>query len=580
MRVLAAGMLGTSVVAVATSAHATPPAASSTGVHHPAIHENPVTQPASPHSTGRLGPAHTPDDTGAFPDAPTRPGSDGSSSADVRRQGVDVPGGWIVWPVAAGVLAATAIALLRSRTLAPASALLRAIRAARHGAADPTSEEPTTTTYDIAVLEQDATTAPRLTIGLREATDLGIDALPADGVAITGPGSTDALRGILAAAATSTNATIVIPADLLHALTGAQLSLPGVTPTHDTHAAMHRIQMEIHRRYTLTHETNTSSTDNVHPPLVLLIEPPTVQPRRLAALAELGSEHDVRIVVAGQWDAGDTWSVDRYGRTTAGTATIGRVNMLNPQGLAQLAQALKRTTGPAAVSDQAAPPEPPVSAIFHLSILGPLRLATSSSPAIHIRRSGSRQIAVYLALHPDGTSRYELLEHIFGHMTMSSATTSLDSCLYELRRLLAANDGSALMRLDDTYRLDPQLITVDWWQLLYHLRRGDLTQATTQYAGPIADGHTWPWLPEHRQNARHLIADAHAALARTATTPEQALTHALVGITIDPYSTASHDAAIDAYTRLDQADHAQTLREEMVKRLADLQRVERQRMSE
>jgi len=124
-----------------------------------------------------------------------------------------------------------------------------------------------------------------------------------------------------------------------------------------------------------------------------------------------------------------------------------------------------------------------------------------------------------------------------------------------------------------------RLVTVNWWQLLYHLRLGELTQATAHYTGHIADGYTWPWLLEHRQNARHLIADAHAALARTATTPDQALTHALAGITIDPYSTASYDATADAYTRLGQADHAQTLREEMVKRLANLRRVERQHMS-
>ncbi|HZM75405.1 MAG TPA: hypothetical protein VFC19_06745 [Candidatus Limnocylindrales bacterium] len=564
MRILAAGMLGTSVVTLTTAAHASPPAASLSTANHPTTHRS-SGHAAPVHNAARPVPAHA--GTGNPDVVQDQPDADRPASIHTQRA-VDLPGGWIVWPVAAGILAATAITLLRSRiTLAPASALLRAIRAVRHRVSDPDSQQPHAAVGDdIAVLEQDANTVLPLTIGLRGATEIGIDSLPSNGVGVTGPGSTDALRGILAAAATCTSAAIVMSADLLHTLTGTHPPLPGITMTKDTHTAMHTIQMEIHRRYTLTPEPTKPTAKHRHPPLLLLIEPVS-DSRRLAALAELGSHHNIRIVVAGQWHAGATWSVDRHGHTRSGTTAVGRINMLNPEALTQITHELQPLTEHTANPAQAAPPSSQPSAPFHLRILGALQLTTASHPAIHIRRSDSRQIAVYLALHPDGATRDDLLEHIFGHMTMASATTSLDSCLYELRRLLTIDGHSALVRLDDQYRLDPQLVAVDWWQLLHHLQRGDLTQATAHYTGHIADGHTWDWLPEYRQNTRHLIADAHATLTRTVATPNHALTHALAGINIDPYSTACYDTAISAYMQLDQPDHAQALREEKARRL-------------
>jgi DNA-binding SARP family transcriptional activator len=577
LRVLAAGMLGTSVVALATPAHASPPAATSTTAEHP------PTGHTGQNADGAAALVHNAI-RGVPVDAATGTRSpDGRSDADrsprfYAHRGVDIPGGWVVWPVAAGVLAATAITLLRSGGLAPASALVRAIRAARHPTdpdrEQPATEEPASVGDDIAALEQDATTRHPLTIGLYGTTEIGIDSLPRSGVGIAGPGSMDALRAILVAAATCTDAAVVIPASLLHTLTGthpSQPSLPGITAAKDAAEAMHSIQMEIHRRFTLDQENNTRA--QAHPPLLLLIEP-TLRARRLAALAELGGEHNVRIVVAGPWPEGTTWTVDRHGHTTSGTSgtvIIGRVNILNHEALTQIAHALQPTAEPAASPAEATPPasapaSPPLTPI-HLCILGPPRLVTASSPALHIRRSGSRQIAVYLALHPDGANRDQLLEHVFGHLRMASAATSLNSCLYELRRLLTIDHRSALLRVDDLYRLDPQLVTVDWWQLLHHLQRGDLAQATACYTGPIADGHTWHWLPEHRQNARRLIADTHATLARTAATPDQGLTHALAGINTDPYSTTCYLAAIDAAMKMGQPDRAQAFREQMARRL-------------
>ncbi|GIH05713.1 hypothetical protein Rhe02_37800 [Rhizocola hellebori] len=559
MRVLAAGMLGTSVIALAAPAHAAAPA-----VATPTTPDLQSARPATGH--GPATPPGTPSPPAGADHGGGAAASDLDQPADTSR-GVEVPGGWVVWPLAAGILAATAINLLQSRTTPPASALLRAIRAARHPVIDPAADEhPAAGGDDIAALEHDAATTAPHTIGVQHRTAIGIAALPRHGVGITGPGGADALRGILAAAACTTS-TVIVTGDLVHSLASLSEPLPGLRTTADLHAALHAVQMEIHHRYTTGTPPTESTADSGHPPLLLIVEP-QAPPGRVAALAELGADLNIRIVVAGPWKPGATWSVDRHGHTTCNSENVGRLNILNPAALAQIAHTLQPpTTEPATIPPAAAPSPPPRLAPFHLHVLGRVRLSTPADPDTHIRRSGSRQIAVYLALHPDGATRDELLEHIFGHMTRASAAGSLNSCLYEIRRLLSIDDRSVLTRLDDSYRLDPDMITVDWWQLLHDLQHGHLEHAVASYLGPIADGHTWDWLPEHRQTARHLIADTHARLAHTASSSHQALEHALAGITVDPYSQACYQAAIDAHQHLGHSAQAQTLHAQMVQRL-------------
>ncbi|HZM79262.1 MAG TPA: bacterial transcriptional activator domain-containing protein, partial [Candidatus Limnocylindrales bacterium] len=415
-------------------------------------------------------------------------------------------------------------------------------------------------------------------------TAIGLDDLPGGGVGLTGPGSDAALRGVLAAAAVAADATVVIPRDLLHRLSAPHPPTSNVTVAADAHNAMHAVQLEIGWRFLASHDPTSHDSTVVaqHPPLVLLIEAPA-DPRRLSALAELGSDLRVRVIVAGPWPTGATWSVDPHGyishkhthmhtgQRTGKSTTIGRLNILDSAALAHIGQALRTDTSPTATLPAPRPPVQRPSTPFHLRILGPPRLTSPTDPDVHIRRSGSRQIAVYLTLHPDGVARADLLDNIVGHLKTSTAATSLNSCLHGLKQILTIDDRSALLRLDDgRYRLDPDLITTDWWQLLHHLQSGDLNHAVTLYTGPIADGYAWDWLPEHRQTARHLIADTHAHLAHLAhiaKTPDLALDHALAGISIDPYTPACYHAAIDAHLRLGNTRQAQILRHDLAQRL-------------
>lgn len=554
LRLLAAGMLGTSALTLATPAHAA----------------------ALPSPTAPIAPEHpfAPHDTHDVDgDRHLRHLHAADPGANVHtRHSAHLPGGWIAWPVAVGILTAAAIALLHRRTLPPATDLLRAIRAARRPPIDPTADQPPADTShdvsDIAELEADAATTAPLTFGLHGTTSILLADLPRSGVGLTGPGHADALRGILAAAAAATTeTTVIIPRPLLNTLTAAT-HLPRLTVTTDVTAALHTLQMQIHHRYLESSHTTAPPAADRHRPLLLITEPPT-DPARLHALAQLGAEFNVRIIIAGHWHAGPTWTVDPHGYASHHRTPLGRLNVLTTAALHQIGHTLHpaHQTAPPPIAAPIPPPAPTATPPLHLAVLGRPTLTTPTDPATHIRRSGSQQIAVYLALHPDGATRENLLELSFGHMRAAAAATSLDSCLYELRRTLTVNGHRALQHIDHRYLLDPSLISVDWWQLLRHLQAGQLCQAVACYRGPLADGHAWDWLPEHRQHIRHLVADLHARLAHAASTPEQALHHALTGITVDPYSPACYQAAIDAYHHLGNIEQAQILQAEMIRRL-------------
>jgi len=567
LRLLAAGLAGGSVVAVAGTAHAAEPSAATT----PATTDHlAATSPAarSTSAASVVSPAATQQPT---PD-PHGDGSIGQPAAPGVRTGVAVPGGWIAWPVAAGVLAAAAIALLRGYHPRHGSSVVRAIRAARHPALDPAAEQPLSLlpSDDIGDLERDATTAAGPAIGLTGSATMSFAMLPHGGVGFTGPGTADALRAILATAAvTAEPVTVVIPRALLTTLINPVVDLRRIIVATDIPEGVRILQAQLHQRGTTSREHNPGNTPSDHAPLVLLTPSPS-DPRRLSALAELGHELNIHIIVAGVWPPGVTWHIDSDGHTTRNGTPIGRLNILNEAALTQivgLLQPATRRTAEATLADHQPPMAASQALPFRLAILGRPQLATPTSSAVHIRRSGSWQLAVYLALQPDGVTRADLLETIFGHLKQSTATASLNTCLYELRRALIVNGHTALLTIDDRHRLDPALITVDWWQLEADLRRGNYEAAIARYTGPLADGHSWDWLPEHRQTARHIVADAHVHLANVATTPQQALDYALAGINIDPHALACYEAAIHAHHQMGNPDRAHILHNQLVRKL-------------
>jgi DNA-binding SARP family transcriptional activator len=528
-----------------------------------------ISELAEPHAhattAGTAPPQTATDETHARPTDARDP--DRAQAAD----GVKVPGGWVTWPLASGILASAAAALLNGTQPHSASALVRSLRAAQHPAFDPTADldEPVAAD-DIAVLEHDAATSTALTIATN-GKDLGVQVLPRPGVGFVGPGADDAIRGLLAiTAVTTAPATVVMTRDLLTRLASANAALPNITAVGDSAQATHLVQLEIGTRYAAT--TSASDTTS-HPPMIFITDPP-VDDAQLNALATLGHPLGVYVVIHGPWTRGATWQIDQSGYATEDGAAIGRLNKLSQTALHELARLFRTQPTPRPTAAFTPPPDAPAPPL-RLCILGKPRLITPSQPAPRIRRSGTWQAATQLALHPDGASRTDLIETVFGDMrSIEAATTSLNTCLHELRRVLTVDGHSALLTIDGGYRLDHNQISVDWWQLQALLQRGDLVGAVALYEGPIAEGYQWDWLPEQRQAIRRTVADAYALLAASAESPHDALNLALAGIDVDPYAQDCYEAAIRAHLQAGNYNGAQIvfrdLRQRLTRSKADL----------
>ncbi|MBB5871963.1 DNA-binding SARP family transcriptional activator [Allocatelliglobosispora scoriae] len=547
IQVLTAGLFGVGALQLANPASAHDVSADAMAVER--------TEPHTPATT-----ADSPDD------APGRVADAGSPHGARATDGVKVPGGWATWPLAGGILASSAAALLNGTQAHSASALVRGLRAAQHPSIDPATDlDQPTTVDDIALLEKDAATPAALTIAATDGRDLGVQALPRSGVGFTGPGADDAVRGLIAiAAVTTTPATVITTRGLLTRLASANVDLPNITAVDDPAQATHMVQMELGTRYAATGPPHAAST---HPPMILITDPP-VDDDQVSALAILGHSLGIYVVIHGHWAKGAAWQINHAGQATEDGANIGRLNTLSQAAIGELGQ-LFSPPPPSPQAGTTRPSHDGSALPLRLHILGMPRLITPSLTAPRLRRSGAWQIATYLALHPDGASRIDLIEQIFGDMrTIEAATTSLNTCLHELRRVLTVDGRSALLTIDGGYRLDHRQIDVDWWQLQTHLQRGELDSAVSLYEGPVAESYQWDWIPEHRQAARRTVAAAYSLLAGSADDPREALNLALAGIDVDPYAQDCYEAAIRAHLRAGNHNGAHMVLQDLRQRLS------------
>jgi hypothetical protein len=95
--------------------------------------------------------------------------------------------------------------------------------------------------------------------------------------------------------------------------------------------------------------------------------------------------------------------------------------------------------------------------------------------------------------------------------------------------------------VDGRYRLNPDLITVDLWDVQTAVQAAITAQpgnpplyaVVNRNHGELAAGHTWPWLPPHREAIRRDIIDAYIELADSAQTDE-ALNLVRQALTVEP----------------------------------------------
>jgi DNA-binding SARP family transcriptional activator len=202
-------------------------------------------------------------------------------------------------------------------------------------------------------------------------------------------------------------------------------------------------------------------------------------------------------------------------------------------------------------------------------------------------RAKALELAVFLAVHPDGASTREIGEYLEPDARISQADQRVHTNASNLRHVLgrAADPhtrNAYLIKTAGKYRLDPDTVDVDLWTLRDLLRaatiatgtrrRELLTAACDLYTAPLADGHDYEWLPPHREAVRRWATEAHLILADDLLTTDPLTASDLLdkAITLDPYNEALYTKAMHARHAIGDADGIRTLLRALTKTLADL----------
>ncbi|SER91817.1 DNA-binding transcriptional activator of the SARP family [Actinokineospora terrae] len=224
--------------------------------------------------------------------------------------------------------------------------------------------------------------------------------------------------------------------------------------------------------------------------------------------------------------------------------------------------------GPA---DTAGSPTP-----LRISVLGPPRAwwrpnvggeleVTSAFPP------RTRELLVFLALHPDGVSREALVAALWPASPPERATNVLNTSLSRVRRAVTAATNGTVSDVvivgESRYQLDPDLVEVDYHRFAAAITARRL--ATTDqdrvdayrvivdsYTGPLADGTSSEWIETVREAIRRDAIDAVAALARAMVgdDPQQTMDLLEMARSFDPHNELIYRDIMRLQAHLGQLD--------------------------
>lgn len=217
---------------------------------------------------------------------------------------------------------------------------------------------------------------------------------------------------------------------------------------------------------------------------------------------------------------------------------------------------------PAATATLAAVEQRPALSI---SLLGPLRIDGADQPP---KRVPTRELIAYLALHPHGASRDELIEALWPAQDPKKTRRRLWDLATDARAVL----GDALIHEGERYRLDRAKVRIDLDQLDRLLtntdtdNEPDLEAALALWRGEPLEGSDYTWADGHIHRLRATLLGlleraGHARLERG--DARGALQMAEQAIALDQFHEASWRLAL-------QAEHALGMRESITRRYDDL----------
>ncbi|WP_117210575.1 BTAD domain-containing putative transcriptional regulator [Allorhizocola rhizosphaerae] len=583
----------------------------------PTVPATSATPSASTSSTASVSPS-----AGGSPDA-------SASAPAADEHGVLLPdGSWVTWTLAAAIIAAAALVWLQRR---------------RRFTVDADDDDPPTELPPpVARLRRAVAHHPELTLHAGEAEQAAavpkLAALPPGGIGLQGDGARAAIVAALASGGPhhpDRRGEVVIDAATLATLIGSDAATLGPWPrlhiADDIDDALTIIEAQLLHRSRILDERSLSDLDTLRqeapyeealPPILLVADspPPGARMRAKYGLV-LGTGLRVSALLLGEWAHGATVEVSTDGHTKLLSGQPAepvppRLPVLQADAAVHILSTLHEAhTGqpPAAPSfvaptialvairaaepAPAAQPEPPTPSAAaasagaggrkaRLCVLGAPRIEDITEPGRDLR-SKARELAVFLACHPDGSSTREIGEYLEPDARLSQADQRVHTNASNLRHNLA-RAGSAdakaayVIKSAGRYRLDPATVEVDIWQLRDLLRTGGiatgehrralLTQACNLYTAPLADGTDYEWITPHREAVRRWGIEAHLLLAEDLldTDPHAASTLLDKAIGMDRYNESLYRKAMHARHALGDADGIRTLLRALTKALADL----------
>ncbi len=192
-------------------------------------------------------------------------------------------------------------------------------------------------------------------------------------------------------------------------------------------------------------------------------------------------------------------------------------------------------------------------------VFGPTRLFwrdpdTGASVEITVQlQPRIRELVAVLALHPDGLSRHQLIELLWGTRPRDKGGSALANTLSRLRAAITTATGGQITDIlaDDRlqFQLSPQLVGVDYWDFntavtARRRARSDIDQAaaarqiaalaTSELASDLTD----TWVEALRESARRTSLNALSWLATRNTDNDPRATLGMLETTVenDPYN--------------------------------------------
>ena len=202
-----------------------------------------------------------------------------------------------------------------------------------------------------------------------------------------------------------------------------------------------------------------------------------------------------------------------------------------------------------------------------LVLFGPPRLEVDGRavPASAWRSQRSFQILIYLALHPRGVVRDQLLETFWPGRQLAAGKRNFHPTLSYLRKVLPSSDVTPLQREGEYYRLAAAYpLTCDAWELDHALeearnardaesRLGALERATALGDHPFLEGLYGDWADEQQARMRDRMERVLLQCGEkcaAAGDSERALHHYRRAAELDPYRESTRVSVIECLVQL------------------------------